>query len=77
MTKKKKSRFIRSLVLILLFGVAGFALYDLVITGVSDLLNKIRISNFYIQTIMLLVVILIIVCALGLKPKKAIKEIVD
>ena len=76
MAKRKKFPYWMTLATILLAGTASWALYGLINKIISDLLKAIGIVNDYIQSIVVVIIILIFLLIAGYSAKKAINKIV-
>lgn len=73
---KKKFKKIWGLMSIIFLGIGSWGLYSLFNQGASDLLLKLGISNFYLQTGLVVLVVIIFFTLSGTSFFKSIEKVV-
>ena len=73
---KKTMKYIAGTIFIILLGVASWVFYGIINQGVTDLLTKIGITNFYVQGIILISFVFLLLIFTGLSLKKSLNKII-
>lgn len=73
---QKKLRNITLLVAVILIGTGSWILYKVVSTAVGDVLSMIGIENFYLQALIILVLIVIVLALFGVGIWKGVEKLV-
>jgi len=73
--KKWLARTITTLVVILI-GVASWGFYNIINTGVEDILLKVGVENIYMQNITVVIIAVLILALMGTGVSKAVNSII-
>jgi len=73
---KKKFPYWLSIVLLLLAGILSWSFYNVLNTGVKDMLVMFNITNFYLQNLIIISVILVILFLVGFKMKSVLNKLI-
>lgn len=73
---KYSTKIIFSMVTLILIGVASWSFYSLINQGATDILTSFGINNFYIQSVILIIIVIGTLLLIGLNSKKILKGIV-
>lgn len=74
--KRRRFPFWSGLFILLLVGTASFALYSVINQFIADALTGLGITNFYIQNLMAIILIILVLMILGYRIKKSVERVI-
>ena len=74
--KRRKFPYWLTIIVLLLVGVASWAVYSILNKGAGDLLALMGITNFYVKGLIIVAVIFIVLLIIGFGGKKSFESII-